>query len=119
MTVEADLIARLDSLFGGRVYANNAPEGVQAPYATYQQAGGVPVAFLERQSMPSKKNGRFQINTWAETKAEVAALALQVEAAVVLATAFQAEALGGPIDVDGSLVDLFGQQQDFSIWSTR
>lgn len=119
MTVEADLLAVLDPLFGGRVYATQAPDEVDRPYAVFQQTGGVAISFTERQTMPSKKNGRIQINTWATTKAEASALALQVEAAVVLAAAFQAEALGAAIDVDGSMVALFGMQQDFSIWSDR
>lgn len=119
MTVESDLLAVLEPLVGGRVYANEAPEGVATPYMVYQQVGGVTIAFLEKSAMPSKKNGRFQINTWSGTKAEVAALALAVEGVLVLSTRFDAAALGAPIDVDGSLVDLFGQQQDFSVWSDR
>jgi hypothetical protein len=119
MTVESDLLALLEPLVGGRVYATEAKNGVAAPYLVYQQVGGVAVAFLDRGAMPSKKNGRFQINTWAQTKVEVTALALIVESTLVLSTRFQAEALGAPIDVDGTLVDLFGMQQDFSIWSNR
>lgn len=119
MTVEADLLAVLDPIFGERVYATQAPDDVGRPYAVYQQVGGVAIAFMERQAMPSKKNGRFQVNTWATTKEQVSALALQVEEAIVLATVFQAEALGAAVDVDGSAVSLFGMQQDFSIWSDR
>lgn len=119
MTVESDLLAVLEPLVGGRVYANEAPDSVATPYMVYQQVGGVAIAFLEKSAMPSKKNGRIQINTWTTTKAATAALALAVEAAVVLSTRFDAEALGAPVDVDGSLVDLFGQQQDFSVWSDR
>ncbi|ATA54581.1 hypothetical protein CKY39_16220 [Variovorax boronicumulans] len=119
MTVESDLLAVLEPLVGGRVYAVEAAAGVAAPYIVCQQIGGVAVAFLERSAMPSKKNGRFQINAWATTKEQVSALALAVEGAIVLSTRFQAEALGAPVDTDGSLVDLFGMQQDFSIWSNR
>lgn len=118
MTVEADLIAVLDPLVSGRVYKMEAPDGVARPYITYQQVGGQTVSFLER-AMPSKKHGRMQINCWADDAATTAALMLAVESAVVLATAFQAEAIGAPLDVDGSMVDLFGQQQDFGIWSNR
>jgi hypothetical protein len=119
MTVEADLLTVLEPLVGGRVFAVQAEDGVVASYIVYQQVGGVSIAFLERSAMPSKKNGRFQINSWAATKAESSALADAIEAAIVLSTLFQAAALGSPIDVDGTLVDLFGMQQDFSIWSDR
>lgn len=118
MTVEADLLAVLEPLVSQRVYATEAPAGVARPYITYQQVGGETLAFLER-AMPSKKHGRFQINCWADTKPVVAALALAIESAIVLATAFQAEAMGAPLDVDGSMVDLYGMQQDFGIWSNR
>lgn len=118
MTVEADLIAALGTLVSDRVYKMEAPEGVERPYITYQQVGGQTVSFLER-AMPSKKHGRFQINCWSDSAATTAALMLAVESAVVLAPAFQAEAISAPFDVDGSMVDLFGQQQDFGLWSDR
>ena len=118
MTIEADLLAVLEPFVDGRVYKMEAPPDVPRPYITYQQTGGQTLRFLEN-ALPSKKHGRFQLNLWADDAATVAAMALAVEGAIVLATAFQAEALGAPVDVDGSMVDLFGQQQDFGIWSER
>lgn len=118
MTVEADLLAVLGPLVSQRVYKLEAPAGIARPYITYQQVGGQTVSFLER-AMPSKKHSRMQVNCWADDAATVAALMLSVEAAIVLAGQFQAEAIGAALDVDGSMVDLFGQQQDFGIWSDR
>lgn len=119
MTVETDLVSVLEPLVGSRVYeADDVPDNIRQSFITYQQMGGVSVNYLER-ALVSKKNGRFQINWWATTKAEVVALASQIYSAIVLSELFQASALDEPTDTDGSLVNLFGQTQDFTIWSNR
>ena len=119
MSVMTDLVSVLEPLVGSRVYeATDVPDDMRQSYITYQQLGGRAVFFLERALVP-KKNGRFQINWWAPTKAEVDALATQIGSAIVLSTLFQASAIEEPVDADGSLVNLFGQQQDFGIWSDR
>ncbi|MDN8617872.1 DUF3168 domain-containing protein [Variovorax ginsengisoli] len=108
----------LEPLVAGAVYPVSAPDDVAKPYLTVTQVGGRTVAYLER-ALVSKKHGRFQINWWARSKGEVVALAAQIESAILLSPLFQAEALDAPNDIDGSLVDLFGMQQDFGIWSDR
>lgn len=119
MTVESNITAALTPLVAaGSVYPDLAPVGAPRPYITYQQVGGQSVDFLER-AMPSKKNGRYQVNVWADTRAVAAALILQVEAAIVLATAFQASAQGAPISTFESDTKLYGAMQDFSVWSDR
>ena len=69
--------------------------------------------------MPSKKNGSYQVNVWANTRAAAKALILQVESAMVLATVFQAEAKSGVIDDYEEDTKLYGSMQDFSVWSDR
>lgn len=119
MTVEADIKTALAALVApGSVYPDLAPIDAPRPYITYQQVGGVPVVFLEH-AMPSKKNGSYQINVWAENRAAAKALILQVESAMVLATAFQADAKSGVIDTYEPDTKLYGSQQDFSVWSDR
>lgn len=118
MTVESDILAALTSLVSARVYPDIAPQKAARPYIVYQQAGGEAVTFLER-AVPSKKNGRFQINTWADTRLAAAALAVQIETAMTVATAFQAKPLGAPVALFDEETQLRGTTQDFSVWSNR
>ncbi|MGJ7512345.1 DUF3168 domain-containing protein [Variovorax sp. GT1P44] len=124
MTVEADLFNTLKGLVPTntdgtrRVYADVAPDGVVAPYIVYQQIGGRAVAFIER-SMTSKKNGRFQIAVWSTTRAEAAAIGLQIESAMLTSALFQTEAIGAQeADYDAE-TKLRGSRQHFGIWSDR
>lgn len=118
MTVEADIKTALNSLAPGQVFPDVAPAATVAPYITYQQVGGEAVSFLE-QTLPSKKNGRFQISVWAATRASAAALVLQCESALITTTAFQASAIGAAVSVYEEDTRLYGALQDFSIWSDR
>ena len=118
MSVEAKLFAVLSPLFGGRVFPDDAPLDTQKPFATYQQIGGDVVGFLD-QTVPSKQNGAFQINVWADSRASAAAITLQVESAMILATQFQASPIGGPIATREQDLKLYGAIQDFDIWSDR
>ena len=118
MTVEADLHNVLAALVDGRAYPDVAPEDAVTPYIVYQQVGGTPIAFVER-ALPSKKNGRFQAAAWAATRKEAAAIGLQIENAMLLATEFQVEVVGGQIADYDSETKLRGSRQDFSIWSDR
>jgi len=119
MTVEADIKTLLGSLCP-RVYPDVAPAGVSRPFVTYQQVGGQAITFIGRE-VPSAQNGRFQVSVWADTRAAAAALALQIENAFILATAFQALPLSAPVAVyekEGELA-LYGTRQDFSVTSAR
>lgn len=118
MSVEADIILALKGLVGGRAYPDAAPAGVAKPYLVYQQVGGVALSFLERQFVPTK-NGRFQVSAWADTRIAAAALADQIEAAMVQSTAFQASPTGAAIATFDEETQLRGTTQDFSVWSTR
>lgn len=120
MTVEADLYSAVQSLVGGRVFPDVAPFGTAKPYITFQQVGGEAVSFLES-TLPSVKNGRFMFKVWAGSRLEAAALALQVEAALVISIAFSARPEGAPVAVsetDTEMV-LYGTVQDFNVWSNR
>lgn len=118
MTTESALFDLVKGLVSNRVYPDVAPQGTTRPYITYQQIGGRPVAFLES-SLPSKRNGRFQVNVWADTRLAAAALALQVEAALVAATSMQISVLTEPVSDYEEDTGLFGTRQDFSVWSNR
>lgn len=118
MTVEASLFALLGPLVSNRVYPDVAPAGAAMPYLVYQQVGGETVSFLEK-AIPSKENGYFQVTAWATTRAAAKALIKQVEAAVIGAAAFQANALQGPVSAYTDETNTYGSHQQFSIWSDR
>jgi hypothetical protein len=118
MTVEGAIFSALRGLVADRAYPDMAPAGVATPYLVYQQVGGRSFGFLERAVM-SKKTGRFQVVVWSKTRAEAAALGLQIEAALITNTAFQATALGAPVADYDEETELRGNRQDFEIWSDR
>lgn len=118
MTVEADLKTEIGALVSGRCYPDVAPTGATLPFATYQQAGGEVVTFINRET-PSKKNGRFGVWVWATTRATAQALMLQVENALILSTRFQALPLGAAVSERDQETGYYGARQDFSVWSER
>jgi hypothetical protein len=118
MTVEASLYTALSPLVAGRVYPDIAPAGVALPYITYQQVGGVALAYLDK-TPADRKNGRLQINVWAATRAESTALILQAETALTASTSFQASPIGAHANDYEQDTKYYGALQDFSIWSAR
>lgn len=115
MTVESDIFTALTALVSGRVYPDVAPAGVTAPFITYQQVGGQAVSFLETAS-PGMRNGRFQINCWATTRAAAAALARSAEDALVTSTTLRALPIGAMTAVHEPDTGRFGSRHDLSIW---
>ena len=118
MTTESDLYNTLKALVVNRVYPDLAPIGTARPFITYSQVGGEALAFLEN-TLPDKKNGRFQIDVYADSRAVCSAVALQIEAVMTAAVAFQARAMGAPVSGYEPDMLIFSSMQDFSIWSTR
>jgi hypothetical protein len=118
VTIEADLFNTLKGLVGNRMYPDVAPLGATLPYIVYQQIGGTPLQFVER-ALPSMKNGRFQVAVWSLTRSEAAAIGVQIENAMFLATAFQAEAIGAQTATYDEETLYRGSRQDFGIWSDR
>lgn len=118
MTVESAIFDALTGLVSGRAYPDVAPAGVSRPYIVYQQIGGESAQYLDS-TLPSRKNGRFQIAVWGDSRTSVAALALLAEQAIATSAAFQAAPIGAPVGDYESDTKLYGARQDFSIWSAR
>lgn len=118
MNVEPLIEDALEALVARRVYPDVAPTGVAKPYIVYQEISGEAPVFLE-QASPSKKNGRFQIVVWAATRLEASAISLEIESAMVMATAFQAKPIGGRTAAYDEDTRLRGTRQDFTVWSDR
>jgi len=117
MTVESDLYDAL-KVICARTFPDIAPVNTARPYVTYQQIGGDAVSFIDS-TVPSKENGEFQINVWADTRASAKALIKQIEAALIVATAFQARPLAAPVSDYDHDNQVYGSLQSFSVWSNR
>ncbi|MBA3588301.1 DUF3168 domain-containing protein [Methylibium sp.] len=116
MTLETDLYTALRGLVSDRVYPDVAPLSTPRPYITYQKVGGTTANFLESVVVP-KTNARVQVNCWADTRLASAALMKQIEAAIVTSTTLRGFVLSRPICVHEDELSLYGEFQDFSIWS--
>lgn len=115
MTIETDIFDAIKTLAANRVYPDAAPELVARPYVVYQQVGGKPVNFLDP-TVPSKKNGNFQISVWADTRMAAAALSRQIEDALRVVPALQATVLTAPVAIYEPETKLHGTHQRFSFW---
>lgn len=113
--IEADLFTKLAPLVSNRVYPDVAPEGTTRPFITYQQKGGSPVNFLGAESS-NKKNARFQINVWSDTRIEASTLIRQIEDLMVTSPLF-GKIEGGAIATYDDVTKSRGTMQDFSFWS--
>lgn len=113
--IEALLYEVLASLANGRIFPDVAPENTPVPYITYQAVGGEPMNFLSG-DRPDKVNTRMQVNVWAATRLEAAALAQQVEDAVRGAVALQPEVLTGRVATYDEATTYRGTMQDFSLF---
>lgn len=117
MSVESIIFDALKSLVSNRVYPDIAPENATKPYITYQQVGGEAVNFIDT-TVPSKKNARFQINVWSQTRLEAASLSRQIEDAIRVVSTLQTTVLGAPAALYEADTKLHGTRQDFSFWHT-
>ncbi len=115
MTVESDIFDALKGLVANRVYPDIAPSPVAKPYITYQQVGGEGVNYLSS-AAPNKKNGRFQVNCWGDTRAQAATLARLVEDTLRGAASLQTTVLGAAVAIYEPDTKLRGARQDFSFW---
>ncbi len=118
MTVEASIYTLLRSMVADRVYPDVAPLGTTLPYITYQQVGGEALSFVDN-TLPSKRNGRFQVNVWSNSRLNATTLAVLIENAFYTTTAMQARPIGGPVALYDEETNYYGSTQDFSIWSDR
>lgn len=112
--IEPTIQAAGASLFGGRFYADTAQQDTQRPFATYQQVGGeAPNSFCD--GVATRRNGRFQFNVWADTRAQASTLMRSLEA-VLTGSTIKARAIGALIGRYDAPTKTYGAQQDFSIW---
>lgn len=118
MSIESDLVTVLKTVTA-QVFPDVAPVGTVPPYITWQQVGGTPLVYVDKNRM-DKRWPHIQINTWAATRAEALTLSLAVEAALLAASAFNATALSDLLAAhDDGGTDRRGYLQDFSLLGPR
>jgi hypothetical protein len=101
-----------------RVFPGGAPLDTPRPYITYRQVGGEAVDFIDK-ATPSKRNARVQVNVWSDDGDEATALIYAVEDALRAVPGLQTTPLGAHFDRDEPDLNLYGRQQDFSVWADR
>jgi len=119
MTIESNVHAAIATVCP-RVFPILAPLKTTRPYVTVQNIGGTPNYYIDRQQA-DKRTLRLLVKTWANGKDEAVALARQVEAAMMAATAFTAR-------VESELLDdvetdaepwLYSELQEFVVIGPR
>ena len=116
MSMEATIYGALRGLVADRVYPDVAPKGAALPYITWQQIGGDAINFVDP-AIPSLRNARVQVNVWADTRPQAAAMGRAVEDALRTLAALQTTVLGAPLATYDAATKLRGTMQDFSFWS--
>jgi hypothetical protein len=117
MTLEVDLYNVLKGICP-RTFPDFAPVSTTRPYVTYQPIGGQVINPISNE-VPNKQNTEYQINVWADRRADASALMLQIEAALRQATAFVARPLSAQVGNSDADIPVYGSSQDFSIWGDR
>lgn len=115
MSVEVTLYNTLKPLVDSRVYPDIAPELVKRPYITFQQVGGQSVNFLNS-GIPDVRNSRFQLNVWADSRADAAKVARQLDETLRQVSELQTVVLSEPVATYELETKLYGTRQDFSFW---
>lgn len=116
--MELILIDLLTPLVGGRVFPDVAPLSSARPYITWQQIGGDVIRPLANE-VADKRNAMVQINVWADTRQQAVQIILQAEEALVTCSDFVARPLAAFASRHEPDVNLYGAEQDFTIWSDR
>lgn len=112
--IEPEIVRVIGALVGGKVFPDTAPGGTTPPYAIYQQIGGRKISTLEN-APTGRRNGRFQINVWAKTRAQASTLSRAIEVALQTDPAVFADPIGELASDHDDAVQLYGAVQDFSI----
>lgn len=116
--MELTLYALLSPLVDARVYPDVAPVDTVRPYITWQQIGGDVISPLSNE-VADKRNAMVQINVWSDTRLQAVQIIQQVEVALVTSGDLIARPLAAFVSRHEPDLNLYGTEQDFSIWSDR
>lgn len=112
--VEDDIRAALGPLVADEVYPSVAPDGAGEPRITYHWVGGKPLNFLE--GVPDLRNGRLQVDVWAQFDQDAARIIRLAEDALRLSPVLRATTEGGALSEHEADTKLYARKQTFSIW---
>lgn len=112
--MEAELSALLRQICD-ESYPSVAPEGTEAPYIVWQAVGGREVTTLDKKRV--LRNALVQITTWSDDIEVAASLLDRVDAALRASASLQASPSGARRMTYERDTGLYGQMQDWSIWS--
>ena len=117
MSIETDLYEVLAGVCP-TVYPTRAPNNDTLPYITFFKLGGQTIDPLANAEADIRRPF-FQINVWSATQLEADNLIKQIQTALVTSNRFAARPQGGPLWRGDEDLDLYGSQQDFSIWGAQ
>lgn len=110
------LVSIVGAFVGGRVFPEEAPPRTPAPFVVYRIHGGFEINFLDG-AAPDKENTVVEIQAWAASPAEAEAISKSIRAALIASSAFLARPVAGRYSDRDTELNLYGMNQDFSIWS--
>lgn len=113
MTAEAIVVAALAALAGGQVFPDVAPANTNAPWITFQAAGGQSFSTVDG-ATPGVRNSRMQVAVWSRSRLEAATIMEQAFQALVNTTV-KATPIGAPVSTFEKDTLLYGSTLDFSI----
>ncbi|MDF2863643.1 MAG: hypothetical protein K0S02_3915 [Achromobacter mucicolens] len=115
MSLEAQLLAVLGPLVGGRAYPDVTPDKPVFPLIVYQGAGGQEQWYVERKRR-EKQHQRVQVFVWAATRAQASGIAYQIGTALCESDFPAVEPYGSPTSLYEEAIKKYGTRQDFGIW---
>ena len=112
--MEIQLVALLRQICE-KSYPSVAPEGTKAPYIVWHAVGGREVTTLRKKRV--RRNALVQFTVWDQAPASAGSLLGQVDAALRASSELQASPSGARRMTHDREAGLYGQMQDWSIWS--
>lgn len=112
--MEIQLVALLRQVCE-KSYPSVAPEGTKAPYIVWHAVGGRELTALDKKRI--RRNALVQFTVWDQTPASAGGLLDQVDSALRASASLQASPSGARRMISDRDAGLFGQMQDWSIWS--
>ena len=113
MSIESDLYALLSPTCSGRAFPDVADQSIRLPHVIYALVFESSHDHLSGD--PIIRNSRFQIDCWADTKAQVIALGASTQAAI-RASAISNSFIGRNPSSYDSETKLYRDSFDFSFW---
>lgn len=114
-SIQEQLVAQLNGVAAGGIWAIIAKQGASLPYITYQRITNTTNNVLAGNGNPPVENTRIQIDVWGTTYAEAQAIAAAVKAAM-LAWAVQ-NVLLLDYDLYEQDVKIYRVLLEYSIWA--